>query len=95
MLDALGLYLIGIVAASIPAPTLDTHWNAISPSELPMNFQAHLAPQFLAGRIAGQNETVNKPCLLAQAESPNAALVAVVLVSIPPIRTSACGGTFG
>lgn len=95
MLDALGLYLIGIVAAGIPAPTLDTHLNAVSPSELPVNFQADLTPQLLTGRIAGQNETVNKPCLLAKTESPNAALVAVVLGVDSTHQTSACGGTFG
>ncbi|MNL40087.1 hypothetical protein D3C87_1624090 [compost metagenome] len=79
MLAALGVHLIGVVAAGVPSPPLDLHDLAVCSGELAVQLEADLASQFLAGRVAHQDETMNEPCFFTRPECPDTPLVAVVL----------------
>src|SRR5690606_18335689 len=50
VLATLGIHLIGVVTAGVPAPALDLHQHAIGPGVLLLQLLAYLAAEFLAGR---------------------------------------------
>ena len=79
MFAAFQPHFVRIVAAGVPAPSLDAHHLTIGPGELAVQLHAHLFAQHLTGRVAVQNESVNQPTFLTGAEPPDAALVAVIL----------------
>ena len=79
MFAAFQPHFVRIVAAGVPAPSLDAHHLTIGPGELAVQLHAHLFAQHLTGRVAVQNESVNQPTFLTGAERPDTALVTVVL----------------
>src|SRR5690606_37362295 len=79
VLATLGIHLIGVVTAGVPAPALDLHQHAIGPGVLLLQLLAYLAAEFLAGRVTGENPAVYLPHLLPCPNRINAAFVAVIL----------------
>ncbi|MCY1309776.1 hypothetical protein D9M70_599020 [compost metagenome] len=55
----LRIHLIGVVAAGVPSPQRHSHDHTVFAGVLLVEFQAHLAEQFVTGRIALENPAVD------------------------------------
>src|SRR5690606_8038933 len=79
VLATLGIHLIGVVTAGVPAPALDLHHHAVGPGVLLLQLLAYLAAQFLTGWVAVEDPAVDHPHLFTEAYRIHPALIPVIL----------------
>src|SRR5699024_11131602 len=79
VLDALGIHLVGVVAAGVPAPARHAHPVFIGALTALAQLQRHLSFELWPCRVAVEYPAIHQPRLFICAECPDSPFITVIL----------------